>query len=335
LTAPLLDRGILRELRTDGAGKAAGRPSWPLDIVPGVGTFYGIKITGATLHLVVTDLKANVRAQESRPLTSREPAQVAQLVADLVAARPTAPGPAGLGICVGGQVLEGRHVVRAPFLDWRDVPLADLVEARTGLPVTVENDLVALTQGIHWFGAGRDLTDFAVITIGVAVGYGLVCQDRVVSTPDTGLGLAGHIPLAADGPLCGWGHRGCSEGLLGMTYLAAEAERLLGRPVPYEELLMAVSAGAPQALVSLVSGAARALGRLVAMAANLTLQPTVVLGGEGIGLWDVAKDQIRAQAQADRDPHATPLRIETDFAGPASWVRGAASLAISAAVARL
>jgi predicted NBD/HSP70 family sugar kinase len=334
LARPLLDAGILREIRTADALRPAGRPSWPLDIAHGLGTFYGVKITGATIDLAVTDLKANVSAQLSRPLRSRQPAEVAGQLAELALAHPPGAGPTGMGVCLGGQSEDGRHVEQAPYLGWLDVPLADLVEERLGVPVTVANDMVALTHGIHWFGLGRDLADFAVITIGAGVGYGLVARNRVVTRSEAGLGLAGHIPLAATGPPCHLGHTGCAEGLLTIPHLTAQAERDLGRPLPYDELLLAASEGRPRAAVDLVDQAARALGRLIALAANLTLQSTVVLGGEGIGLWDVASDQVRAAVQADRDPAAPEVRIETDFAGPVSWVRGAASLAISAAISR-
>ena len=84
-----------------------------------------------------------------------------------------------------------------------------------------------------------------------------------------------------------------------------------------------------------MDAAARGLGRLIALAANLTMQPTVVLAGDGIGLWDLVGDRVRAAAAADRDPLAEPIEILVDDAGFRAWARGAAAVAIQAAVARL
>ncbi|MDR1634851.1 MAG: ROK family protein [Bifidobacteriaceae bacterium] len=336
LTRPLFDAGVLREIDVDTTGNGAGRPTRPLDIVPGVGTIYGIKLTASAMHLAVTDLKANLAVHETRPLAGHTPASVAAMAAELVARHPPAPGqPTALGICLGGTVLDGRQVAQVPDLGWKDVPLATLIEDAAGIPVTVENDVVGLTHGLHWFGPGRDLTDFAVITIGHGVGYGLVRQDRVVSPLDAGLGLASHIPLGVDGPVCARGHAGCAGGLLTIPRLTAQAADDLGRPVGYDELLAAGAAGQPPAAARLVDSAACGLGRLIALAANLTMQPAVILSGEGIGLWDVAQDKVRAAAAGDRDPDAAPLRIEVDFASSISWVRGAAALAISSVIARI
>ena len=84
------------------------------------------------------------------------------------------PSLAGIGIGVGGLVEHQAVVGESPFLLWRDVPLAGLVEERTGLPVVVENDVAALVEAETWFGAGRGLDRFVVLTIGAGLGYGLV-----------------------------------------------------------------------------------------------------------------------------------------------------------------
>jgi predicted NBD/HSP70 family sugar kinase len=152
---------------------------------------------------VVTDLRATPLAAAERELPSHPVEEVVRVVADVVAELDAAaPGAAmaGLGVSVGGKVESGRVVTRAPFLGWRGVPLADLLEAATSLPTTVENDVTALTTAELWFGPARDVSSFAVVTVGVGVGYGLVVDDRVVVTPDTGLGLGGHLPLDAEGP---------------------------------------------------------------------------------------------------------------------------------------
>lgn len=55
--------------------------------------------------------------------------------------------------------------------------------ARLGLPVYVDNDanLVALAE--LWFGAGRSLSDFAVVTIEHGVGMGFVMNHRIYRGP--------------------------------------------------------------------------------------------------------------------------------------------------------
>jgi predicted NBD/HSP70 family sugar kinase len=44
-----------------------------------------------------------------------------------------------------------------------------------------------MTLAEHWFGDGRDIDNFAVLTIGAGVGYGLVTHRRLVTSPDAGV----------------------------------------------------------------------------------------------------------------------------------------------------
>ena len=247
-----------------------------------------------------------------------------------------AVGLAGVGVTVGGTVSGQRVVRRAPFLDWREVDLGGMLTERLGLPVVVENDVVALTEAEHWFGLGRGVDDLAVLTIGAGVGYGLVVHGRQVITPDTGLGLGGHVPLDPSGPICPEGHRGCSTAMLSTPSLCAVAAAELGRPVPYEELLALAVSGDPIAS-GVVGTAGRSLGRLVAAVANLGMVGTVVLSGEGVGLVDVpvAAEELRAGLAADRDPEATEVRVLTGDADFAAWARGAAAVAVQGWIASL
>jgi predicted NBD/HSP70 family sugar kinase len=225
-------------------------------------------------------------------------------------------------------------VTRAPFLGWRDVALADLVEAAVGVPVTVENDVTALTTAEQWFGAVRGTPAFAVVTIGAGVGYGLVMHDRVVATPDSGLGLGGHLPLDPNGPMCIDGHPGCSTAMLSIPSISNQFGIALGREVDYDEVLASAAEGHPLA-VAITSAAGRALGRMMAMIANIAMVDTIVLAGEGVALWNIVGDVAMAALVTDRDPEAAPVEVHVDEAGFDSWARGAAAVAIQTALGRL
>jgi len=339
LSKPLLDSGLFVEGAVEAAG-AVGRPVRPLDVRVDGHRFVGIKLTGDQAFGVLTDLRARTLASVDVDLDGRSPEEVVEtlvgLVAVLFASGAGAVGLAGVGVTVGGTVTGQRVVRRAPFLDWREVDLGGMLTERLGLPVVVENDVVALTEAEHWFGLGRGVDDLAVLTIGAGVGYGLVVHGRQVTTPDTGLGLGGHVPLDPSGPTCPEGHRGCSTAMLSTPSLCAVAAAELGRPVSYEELLALAVSGDPIAS-GVVGTAGRSLGRLVAAVANLGMVGTVVLSGEGVGLVDVpvAAEELRAGLAADRDPEATEVRVLTGDADFAAWARGAAAVAVQGWIASL
>ena len=147
------------------------------------------------------------------------------------------PSVTALGVGLGGLV-EGYTVVRrAPFLDWTDVPLGPMLAHATGLPTVIENDVVALTEAEHWFGSGRGLDRFAVLTVGAGVGYGAVVNGGTVLSPDSGIGLVGHWPLDESGPLCPQGHPGCAQAMLATPGIVGAMSSVLGRSVDYDECL--------------------------------------------------------------------------------------------------
>lgn len=331
LAKPLLDSGLLVEL-DDVADGSVGRPSRPLDIAPDAGRFVGIKLTGDMLYAVGTDIRAEPFAEVERALPDPSPeAVVSEIVSAVASLGPD--GLVGVGVSLGGTVRAG-VVQRAAFLGWGEVDLAARLERELGVPVAVENDLVALTEAERWFGAGRGLSGFVTITIGAGVGYGLVVDGRVVHTPDAAAGTGGHVPLDPYGPVCTSGHRGCAQAMLSAGSVAAQVSGALGRPVDYAETLRLAAEGEPAAR-AVVTDAGVALGRMIALAANLSLQSAVVLAGEGIGLYALVEDEVRAAIVSGRDADAAPIGIHVDDSGFRAWARGAAAVAIQAAMARV
>lgn len=331
LAKPFLDRGLFVEL-DDASDGSVGRPVRPLDVAPGIGRFVGVKLTGESVHAVATDVRASLLATTTLALGSTAPADVVVTIrvalAELGLEQPT-----GVGVSIGGSV-RGATVEFAPFLGWEDEPFGAVLEGAVGAPVTLENDLIALAEAERWFGLGRGIPGFSVITIGAGIGYGLVVHGEVVRSREAGLGLGGHVPLSAHGPVCHLGHRGCAEAMLTSGSIAAQVSASRPRPVGYDEALALAADGDPAAR-TVVDAAADALGRFVALAANLTLQPAVVLAGEGMGLFAVAEDRVRAAIAADRDPRADPIELYVDDTAFTAWARGAAAVAIQAAVERL
>jgi predicted NBD/HSP70 family sugar kinase len=332
LSKPFLDRGLFIET-TEQQG-ATGRPAKPLDIRLDGQRFIGIKLTAESAFGVLTDLRASALSQLERGLPAHDVDSVVSVIATIVDELSDGAQISGVGISIGGNVADERTVTRAPFLGWRKVPLASQVEAVIGIPVTVENDVTALTTAEQWFGLVRGKPSFAVLTIGAGVGYGLVMHNRVITTQDSGLGLGGHLPLDRNGPMCMEGHRGCSTAMLSIPSICAQLGIALGREVTYDEVLTLSAEGHPLAS-SITTAAGRSLGRLIATIANVAMVETIVLSGEGIDLWDAIGDVARASLTADRDPDASPVTVHVDTAGFVAWARGAAAVAIQTAVDQL
>ncbi len=327
LSTPLIESGLLVEVGERGDGRA-GRPSRPLDVIPSSRHFIGMKLMGDQVIGALTDLRAGVLASESTQLTSTRPDDVVASIADMAARLAVhVPAVTALGIGIGGLLDESGVVISAPFLEWENVPLAALVEAASGIPTVVANDLVAFTEYEHWFGAAREVDRFAVITLGAGVGYGLVANGGIVASEDSGIGLVGHWPLDPYGPVCPSGHRGCARSILTQAAIVSGVSTALGRVVDYDEALSLAEKGEAAAR-RVVDDAGRGLGRLLAAVANLTVPHMIVLGGEGVRLVDVAYAAVLEGIQLDRDPRAHDVPLITTTGDNTEWCRGAAVIAI-------
>ncbi|WP_329047906.1 ROK family transcriptional regulator [Streptomyces violaceus] len=334
LTKPLIESNLLIEVAEAGAPTEArqGRPSQPLDVVADSGSFLGFKITEDTVYCVVTTLRSHIVARHDRPLTTHDPAEVADMLGAMTAKLAAEhPRLAGIGIGVGGFVQDRAVVGESPFLLWRDVPLADLVEERTGLPVVVENDVAALVEAETWFGAGRGLDRFAVLTIGAGIGYGLVLGGKRVSCAEEDRGFGRHWIVDPSGPLTPDGRRGSAVSLLTIPNIRYQVQAATGRDRTYEEILALAAAGDPMP-ARVIGEAARALGTLVAQISNFVMPQRILLAGEGVGLMDVAGKAVEEAIRDNRHPLAAPVDLETKVSDFHDWARGAAVLAIKVLV---
>jgi predicted NBD/HSP70 family sugar kinase len=331
LTKPLVDSGLLVEGTTE-VHLRTGRPSLPLDVRPSSRRFLGMKVTGDTLFTVVTDLRATVLAEHTVALPGQGPEAVVGVAADVAERlRAAHSDVVGLGLGIGGHVVNRRDVARAHFLDWYEtVPLARLLEDATGLPTVVDNDVRALTAAEHWFGAGRGVQSLVVITIGAGVGCGIVVHDRLVEGAHGGGGSIGHRPLVG-WAVCEDGHRACAQGMISSGAISAAVSQALGRPVDYDEALALAAAGQPAAR-RVADDAATALGVLIADVANLVDPELVILTGDGIGLVDVAGHVLDAALEDNRLEAHAPVRIDVRPFPFTEWARGAAAVAVQAHV---
>lgn len=290
LAREMVDFGFLLEGETQRT-PGRGRPRELLHLRPEAAHFLGIKLTGDHLYAVVTDLAAAVVDEHTEALTSTAVEDVADRIAAVAAqmleGRVLA---AAIGVCLAGTVRDrngDQFVEGSRFLGWDSVPLRRMLEQRTALPVTVTNDVVALTGAHHWFGAGVGASSIVLFGVGAGIGSGIVALDEVVRGAHGRAGRVGHARLDVNGMPCALGHTSCVHGFV--TIPAIEHNSGL----PYEEALDAAAVGERLA-VRAFSLAARALGIVIAEAVNAVDPEKVLVTGEGADMVDLAGDAMRA-----------------------------------------
>ncbi|WP_240669971.1 ROK family transcriptional regulator [Actinoplanes solisilvae] len=337
---PLIELGYLEELAaTERTGPGAGRPASPLAIRADCEYFVGVKITGDELIGVVCDLRAQVRASAHRRLSAPDAGHVLTELGELVDDLLDGPGDfrsrtRRLGLAVSGDVDHTTGLVRySPFLRWRDVSLRERAEKVTGLTVTVENDVKALTVAEHWFGEGVGAESFALVTVGAGIGCGLVVGGRLVSGSRGVAGEIGHIAIDLNGPACHCGSRGCVEAIASTDAIVRQARVAARQPELTFDDAVALARAGDIAVGAVFARAGDAIGSGIAAVANLVGPDRIVVSGEGLAAYDLFEPHIRAgfQLQAFGTVADCPLSIRAlPFE---EWARGAATVSIKALVA--
>jgi glucokinase len=173
----------------------------------------------------------------------------------------------------------------------------------------VENDANAAAWGEFRFGAGADVDDLLLVTIGTGVGGGVVIDGSLYRG---GFGIAaeiGHMRVVPDGRLCGCGNHGCwemyasgralvrgaqEEARQGSLIAKAMVERAGSIEAISGPLLTQAAHEADPFAVEQIETLGRWLGEGIATLAAI-LDPTVVVVGGGVSeAGDILLEPIRA-----------------------------------------
>jgi glucokinase len=216
-----------------------------------------------------------------------------------------------VGIGAAGYIDKSRSLVMfAPNPAWGDLDLRAEIEARVDLPVIVENDANAAAWGEFRFGAGEDVDDLLLITVGTGVGGGVVLDGRLHRGGFGVGGEVGHMRVVPHGAPCGCGNHGCLEAYGSGSALVREARAaavggsLLARPlldraggdpaaITGPMITECAQAGDPFAVEQLAE-LGRWLGEGVASLAAVLDPAAVVVGGGVSAAGDLLLDPIRA-----------------------------------------
>jgi predicted NBD/HSP70 family sugar kinase len=219
----LLQQGLLVELPLPQTGKRRGRPSVQLRLQASHSYFVGISISEIATPMVITDLQGHILARQTIPfcktlaeLTVAIRNNYAIILRDAAIPRSRVRG---VGITVAGIVDSELGVCRyLAALNWRDVPVSEMIGKALKLPAWVDNDANAVAVGEKLFGRARKHRSWPYDRVRHCI-HGMLYGGH-----DGGAGEIGHITIDPNGALCRCGRNGCLETIAGGSALRAAAK---------------------------------------------------------------------------------------------------------------
>jgi glucokinase len=241
-------------------------------------------------------------------------------------------GLQGIGVAVPGfiRLKEGIIAGSNNLAVLEGFPIRDALQKRLGAPVILENDANAAAMGEQWIGAGRNVDDLVLMTLGTGIGGGIIVDGKILHGFLGMAGEIGHVTVVPNGNPCGCGNRGCLEKHASATAIAAMGRMIGLGDVTSEEVYELAKKGEERA-IAVFEGMGRALGVALAMLVNVFNFPLYLISGGPLPAWDVFSgpmmDELRKSSFTYRASKTVVARAEL---GSEAGLFGAAYLPLSA-----
>jgi len=293
----------------------------------------GVDLGGTNYRAAAIDEHGKIldRVAGSTSSAAGREAIVAEMVSAINSLRGSRAGDelAGIGVALPGFIMMETGVVLSspnipPFENFR---ARDVLTEELGAPVILENDANAAALGEKWMGAGRDVNDLVLLTLGTGIGGGIIADGKVMHGY---LGMAaelGHLTIDPSGNPCGCGNTGCLEKHASATAISTMARHLsLGDDLTSEDVYKLAVGGNPHAR-RIFEYMGCALGIGLAAYIQIFNFPLYLLSGGVLAAWDLFApamfDEIRKRSFTFRN---SDTRVEKALLGSDAGLYGAAYL---------
>jgi N-acetylglucosamine repressor len=306
IVADLIAEGLVTEI---GIGSSIGGKSPILiSLVDDSRYIIGLDLANSQFYGAVINLRGEIKAMITLPVNDCNGIEALGLVYEMVDQLTHSEFKPLVGIGVGTPGLVNTRdgvVVNAVNLAWNNLPLAQLLQVRYGLPVFVLNDSQAAAMGEYTYGEGSKAGEsLIVINVRHGIGAGIVIDGKLFQGDGGGAGEIGHVVAVQEGGLaCRCGNHGCLETVASTQAVVARARQLvqsapfLGLAEDPEKITLSTleidfAAGDPLAC-RVVLEAGRYMGIAIANMVGALNIHKVVLSGDMTRFGEPWLDEIR------------------------------------------
>jgi len=296
----------------------------------------GVDLGGTNLRAAVIDRAGSILEKIAAPTNMPEgrEAVVSSIVEAIGRLRDKyGSGPlAGIGVAVPGFILMEPGVIVGSnnLAALENYPIRDDISRRLSAKVILENDANAAALGEKWMGAGRDVDDLVLLTLGTGIGGGIISGGRVLHGHVGMAGEIGHMTVDPVGNPCGCGNVGCLEKHASATAVVAMAKLLhLGedRAEVTSEFVCRLAQDGDVKARMVFERMGRALGVAFANLVNIFNFPLYLMSGGMLPAWEFFMPALLEEVERRSFTYRNAkTRIEKAKLGNEAGLYGAAYL---------
>jgi glucokinase len=293
----------------------------------------GVDLGGTNLRIAAVDDQGNLldKVSGSTRASSGRDGVVNEMVGAIESVRSKYADRklAGIGVGVPGFILMDKGIIVGSnnLPEFNNYPIRDEIERRLHAKVILENDANAAALGEKWMGAGRDVNDLVLLTLGTGIGGGIISDGKILRGAVGMAGELGHMTVVPNGNPCGCGNRGCLEKHASATAISAMAKLIgLGPNLTAADVFTAAQGGDERAK-AIFRSMGEALGIAIASLINIFNFPLYLLSGGPLPSWDffapAMMEEIERRSFTYRN---SKTRVDKATLGNLAGLYGAAAL---------
>lgn len=194
-------------------------------------------IGGTEIKYGFCDDNFNLSEKNSIPTNAHEGGK--RIVERIIEITKNLGGADRIGISTAGQVdsVKGEIIFATETLPgYTGMKIKEIIEAETGIPTAVENDVNSAAMGEAAFGAAKGCPNFICLTYGTGIGGAIFLDGKLYSGSSFSAGEFGHMITHANGKECTCGGKGCYETYASARALTVTVKEKLGRDMNGREI---------------------------------------------------------------------------------------------------
>lgn len=132
---------------------------------------------------------------------------------------------------------EGKVLFSSNIKGYSGLQIANILQQKTGLSVSVENDVRSACLGEMWLGAAKGKEQVVLLTLGTGIGGAVVINGKLMRGTANLAGELGHMSIIHNGESCPCGGAGCLERYASTSALVRFYKGLSGHELSGKEIM--------------------------------------------------------------------------------------------------
>lgn len=281
-------------------------------------------IGGTEIKYAVCDENFNLTEKKSIPTNAHEGGK--RIIERVVEIAKSIENIDKIGVSTAGQVdsVNGRIIYATDSIPgYTGTEIKSIIEAETGIPTAVENDVNSAAIGEAVFGAAKGYENFICLTYGTGIGGAIFLNGKLFTGSSFSAGEFGHFVTHAGGKKCTCGGCGCYETYASASALVNSVNENLGKSMNGREIFDNFENPEIRSIID------EWIDEIVVGLKGLTyiFNPTLIVAGGGIMNETYITDEINARLQKELMSSFRKVKVAKALMGNDANKLGAAYLA--------